>query len=139
MKLEHRMLRSIAKRSSKVILRQDVARLGSASGVSLALAALVRRGKLVRLGAGVYAKTKISSVSGNTIPAGTLDELSVIALERLGVEFGPSLAVREYNAGRTTQVPAQIAFDTGRRRIRRKLSLGAKEVHYERSARARPA
>lgn len=131
MNLEQRILMSVSKRPGKVVLRQDVARLGSPSGVSLAIKSLVARGKLVRLGAGVYAKTRISSISGRPVADGRLEDLSAEALQRLGVEFDVSSALKEYNAGLTTQIPAQITFNTGRRRISRKMSLGVKSVQYE--------
>ena len=61
--------------------------LGGASQVSQALKALQDRGVLVRIGTGVYAKTRKSSVTGATIPTGSLETLAAEALRKLGVSL----------------------------------------------------
>ena len=58
MKLTERLRQSVAKRHDTVILRREVANLGSASRISEALVTLQREGVLKRLGSGVYAKTE---------------------------------------------------------------------------------
>lgn len=131
MKLEERLLRSVRKRVGNVILRSDVAALGSASQVSAALNALQQRGVLVRIGMGVYAKTRESSVTGAVVPAGTLESLSHEALERLGVQVSAGEAAAEYNAGRTTQVPGKLIVHTGKRRIQRNIVVGGRRLAYE--------
>ena len=133
MNLEQRLLMSVAKRPGKIVLRQDVARLGSASGVSLALANLVRRGKLVRLGAGVYAKARINQYTGTPTPDGNFDDLAVEALLRLGVSLAPSRALRLYNEG-STQIPVTLSFQTPGRRISRKIRFGQQKVSYEKAS-----
>lgn len=82
MKLQERMLRAIKQRAGSVILRRELAGLGSASQVTEALKALQARGVIVRIGTGVYAKTRRSSVTGKTIPAGTLEKLGLEALRK---------------------------------------------------------
>jgi len=42
-----------------------------------------------------------------------------------------SRLTQEYNAGRSTQVPAGIVFNVGRRRIARKLGFNGKAIRYE--------
>jgi hypothetical protein len=63
-----------------------------------------------------------------------LESLAREAFEKLGVPVQHGRAAREYLAG-STQVPAQICFDTGRRRISRKLRVGASQVQYENNLR----
>ncbi|WP_368648592.1 DUF6088 family protein [Castellaniella ginsengisoli] len=125
------MLRSIKQRTGNVILRADVAKLGSASQVSEALKALQAQGVLVRIGTGVYAKTRKSSVTGAIIPAGSLESLAVEALRRLGVSVSAGSAAVAYNTGRTTQLPGTFVANTGRRRISRKIAVGGRLVKYE--------
>lgn len=125
------MLRSIRQRTGNVILRADVAKLGSASQVSEALKALQAQGVLVRIGTGVYAKTRKSSVTGAIIPAGSLESLAVEALRRLGVSVSAGSAAAAYNTGRTTQLPGTFVANTGRRRISRKIAVGGRLVKYE--------
>lgn len=131
MRLQERMLRSIKQRTGNVILRADVAKLGSASQVSEALKALQAQGVLVRIGTGVYAKTRKSSVTGAIIPAGSLESLAVEALRRLGVSVSAGSAAVAYNTGRTTQLPGTFVANTGRRRISRKIAVGGRLVKYE--------
>lgn len=131
MKLEDRLLRSVKQRPGNVILRSEVASLGSASQVSEALKALCVRGVLTRIGTGVYAKTRISSVTGNRIPAGSIETLSIEALSRLGVAVRPSRAAEEYNSGRTTQLPGSWVVNTGDRRISRRIAVGGRTLMYE--------
>lgn len=94
------------------------------------LVALRREGKLIRLGYGVYAKARPSSLSGRPIPRKPLESLARETLEKLGVPAQPGRAVRQYLAG-STQIPARVSFDTGRRRITRKLRVGREEVVFE--------
>ena len=131
MKLEERMLKSIKLRNSNIILRADVAKLGSASQVSEALKSLQKKGVLVRIGTGVYAKTRKSSVTGATIPAGSLETLATEALEKMGVKVQSGRVAAEYNSGRTTQMPGAFVANTGSRRISRKIAVGGRELIYE--------
>jgi predicted transcriptional regulator of viral defense system len=131
MKLEDRLLRSVKKRAGNIVLRSEIAALGSPSQVSVALKGLQQRGVLVRIGTGVYAKTRISSVTGAVIPAGSLETLAQEALERLGVPVSPGATAVEYNAGRSTQLPGKLVVNTGRRRIRRNIAVGGRHLLYE--------
>ena len=85
----------------------------------------------MRLGVGLYAKAKRSVLSGQPIPARPLEVLAPMALTRLGVELLEPSRTRDYNAGRTTQVPTGIVVNTGRRRITRKIGFNGKFVEYE--------
>jgi len=138
MKLEERLLRSIRKRNSDVILRAELAGMGSASQLSEALKALQEKGVLVRIGTGVYARTRRSSVTGAVIPAGSLETLATQALRKLGVDVQAGRAAAEYNSGRTTQLPGAFVANTGGRRISRKITVGGRSVIYENDFR-RPA
>jgi flagellar capping protein FliD len=131
MKLEERMLRSVKQRSGNVILRTELSRLGCASQISEALKALQQRGILMRIGTGIYAKTRVSSVTGKVVPAGSLESLSVEALTKMGVTVTPGRAAQDYNARTTTQIPGGVVVNTGYKRIRRKISVGGRRLEYE--------
>ncbi|HVW69521.1 MAG TPA: DUF6088 family protein [Steroidobacteraceae bacterium] len=131
MKLQERMLRAIKQRPGNVILRQELAGLGSASQVTEALKALQARGVIVRIGTGVYAKTRQSSVTGAIIPAGSLETLGLEALGKLGIPVAPGKGAAAYNAGATTQIPGTFVANTGRRRISRRISVGGRALKYE--------
>jgi hypothetical protein len=106
-----RMLRSIKQQVGNVILRAEVAGMGRASQVTEALKSLQEMGVLVRIGTGVYAKARRSSVTGAVIPAGSLETLAVEALKKLGVSGLPGSAATAYNSGRTTQWTPPASLD----------------------------
>ena len=131
MKIEDRMRRSIQLRRGNIVLRADFATLGSATQVSEALKSLQSKQLIVRIGTGVYAKTRISSVTGAIIPAGSLETLAPEIFQRLGVSVTAGAATSAYNAGKTTQLPGAFVANTGKRRIKRKIAVGGRKVSYE--------
>lgn len=131
MKLEDRMKRSIQQRAGVVVLRSDLVGLGSPTQVSAALRSLQAKKVIVRIGTGVYAKTRTSSVTGVVIPAGSLETLAPEVFRRLGVSVAAGAAAQAYNTGKTTQLPAAFVAHTGKRRIHRKIAVGGREVTYE--------
>ncbi len=131
MKLQERMLRSIQQRVGNIILRTEVARMGSPTQVTEVLRLLQNKGVIVRIGRGIYAKTRKSSITGAIIPAGSLETLATEALRKLGVMVGAGAAADAYNSGETTQLPGAFVANTGRRRISRKIEVGGRSVAYE--------
>jgi hypothetical protein len=131
MKLEQRMLLSISQRAGNVVLRSELTGMGSSSQVTVALRVLQAKGVLLRIGMGVYAKTRKSSVTGAIIPAGSLETLVIETLEKLGVQVEASSAAAAYNRGDTTQLPGRFGVNTGPRRISRKIEVGGRTVAYE--------
>ncbi len=128
--LGYKILARIARKNINVFVREDFEDLGGYDQIGRILRGLAREGKLVKLGYGLYAKTKKSTLTGDIIPVKNLPELAREAIERLGLKTVPSYWEREYNAGRTTQVP------TGRRiavkgRINRKIGYNGVYVSYE--------
>lgn len=132
MKDNSRIARSVAVTRSPVVLRTDLSKLGySSTSLSLALRALIDEGVLVRIGVGVYAKAKPSVLSGKPIPVEPLEVLAPIALRKLGVKVQPARRYRDYNAGRTSQVPVGVVVNVGRQRVTRKIGFNGKFVEYE--------
>jgi len=129
--IKQRMLRSIAKRKGEVILRKDFKNMGSQSQVSRALSGLIEDGRLVRLGYGVFAKARASSITGKPVPREPIEALAMETLARLEVVAKPGRAQTAYAEGETTQIPMQPTFSTGERRITRKLTVGICTVRYE--------
>jgi hypothetical protein len=99
--------------------------------VSEALKALQAKGVIVRIGSGIYAKTKTSSITGAVIPAGSLESLATEALRKLGVQLYPGKMAAEYNQGTSTQLPGVFVANTGRRRIQRSIMVGGRKLVYE--------
>jgi hypothetical protein len=65
------------------------------------------------------------------VPVGGLGALKA-ALRRVGVETLPSRLERDYNAGRTTQVPTGRVVGVNRR-VRRNIGYGDISLSFERA------
>jgi hypothetical protein len=129
--LEERLLKRIDRKRGDVFLRGDFEDLGGYDQVGRALRTLTRRRELVKVGQGLYARARKSSITGEPVPAKGLATLNE-ALERVGVETVPTRLEQAYNAGETTQVP------TGRvvgvtRRVRRKIGYNGVTLSFERA------
>lgn len=131
MNTRDRIIKLIATRRSPVILRSELNGLASYSQVTRSLVQLVNDGTVVRVGNGIYAKTRISSLSGKRVVAGTLETITLEALKKMGVEVSPSKLTHEYNSGKSTQLPVQFVLNTGNRRISRKISVGGRTLMYD--------
>lgn len=131
MDLENRIRRSISQRADPVILRSDVASMGSASQVGKILSRLIDEGALVRVSKGAFAKARINKFTGKPTPVATLEEIAAVLFRKLKIKVAPSVATLEYNRGKTTQVPMGVVVNTGYRRIRRKITVGNRTVAYE--------
>ncbi|MCG5078504.1 DUF6088 family protein [Paraburkholderia tagetis] len=131
MSLEDRILRSIRRRKGVVILRSELAPLGSTAQAGRVLAKLVQDGKLVRVSKGVYAKTRRNRFTGQLAPAAPFETIAAETFRKLRIDVMPGRLAREYNAGTTTQVPMSGVVCTGKRRISRKIRVGNRTVEYE--------
>jgi len=131
--LSYKISGRIVRKKDIVFLREDFADLGGYDQVGRILTNLVRAGKIIKIGYGLYAKAKKSSITGEVIPVAPLPTLARAALEHLGVEVAPSALERDYNAGKTTQVPTgrMIAI---KGRVNRKIGYGGAYVSYEQAA-----
>ena len=135
--VKERMVRSIAMRKGEVVLRADFESIGSSSQISRALKVLIDTGRIVRLGYGVYAKARSSTLTGKPVPRVTLEELAQETLIKLGVRVQLGSAQAAYAEGKSTQIPVRTTFNTGQRRISRKITVGISTVRYENNYSAR--
>lgn len=129
--LETQLQKRIDRKRGDVFLRADFADLGGYDQVGRALRALVRQGQLMKIGYGLYSRTIKSPFDDRLVPAKGLSTLKE-ALKRVGIETLPSRSMREYNAGRTTQVPTGRVVAV-RRRVRRKIGYSGFTLSFERA------
>ncbi|WP_430371197.1 hypothetical protein [Stenotrophomonas geniculata] len=130
MKLVHRMRLSIRHRAGPVVLRSDVAPLGSPSQVSVALNELQRNGELIRLGVGVYAKARREEQTGVVRPEADFETLTREVARKLKLGGGKKTAAQGDDAPLAGEAGQPLVLDTGRRRVSRRLSLGGHRVTY---------
>lgn len=133
--LETQMVERIDRKRRDVFLRADFDDLGGYDQVGRALRQLVRNGRLLRIGSGLYARTRRSTIDGSPTPVKGLRDLVDEALRRLGIQTTPTRLEQAYSAGKTTQVPSgrRVAVN---KRVRRKVGYNGVLVSFER---ARPA
>jgi hypothetical protein len=131
--LRERLEAAIAKRRADVVLPREFRALGGEDQVLRALRGLVRDGKLVRLGYGVYGRAETSRLSGKPILAarGGFIGAARQALDKLGVAWEPTEFEKAYNEGRSTQVPVNPAVRVKGRFVRR-LKYQDAELRLER-------
>jgi hypothetical protein len=131
--LRARIGERIARRRDEVFLTREFRDLGGEDQVLRALRGLVRDGRLVRLGYGVYGRAETSRLSGKPMlaAAGGFIGAARQALDKLGVSWEPTDAQRAYNEGRTTQVPVNPAVRV-KGRFARHLRYQDTELRLER-------
>jgi hypothetical protein len=121
------------KKQDDVFLPREFADLGGEDQVLRVLRGLVREGRLVRLGYGVYGRAITSRLSGEPIlysPSGFIGAARQ-ALTKLGVQWEPTEAERAYNEGRSTQIPVNPVVRV-KGRFSRRLRYGKTELVLER-------
>lgn len=101
-----KVLRRIKRLSGDVVLRSDVANIAEPRQISRALSRLVKAGQLTKLGYGIYAKLVRSEIANTTyLKAGVLPTMRA-ALNKLNIRWEPSQEEQDYQAGKSTQIPA---------------------------------
>ncbi|MDR3554168.1 MAG: hypothetical protein P4L55_05400 [Syntrophobacteraceae bacterium] len=129
--LETRVMKRIARKRGDVFLRSDFRDLGGYDQVGRVLRGLVRNGRLLKVGYGIYTRAVKSPFTDKPVPPKGLATLTE-ALMRLGVEITASQLEQDYNAGRTTQVPTGRVVGV-RGRISRKLGYDGVFLSFERA------
>ena len=130
--LETRVMKRIDRKRGDVFLRSDFSDLGGYDQVGRALRQLVNKGKLLKIGQGLYTRAAESPFDGTPAPIKGLYSLTAEALGRLGVESAPTRFEQAYNAGKTTQVPAGRVIAV-RKRVRRKIGYKGIFMSFERA------
>jgi len=131
--LRERIEARMSRKRDDVFLPREFADLGGEDQVLRALRELVREGRLLRLGYGVYGRAMVSTLSGRPMLASPTGFSGAArqALTKLGVQWESTTAERAYNEGRSTQVPVNPAVRV-RGRFARRLSYGGRDLVLER-------
>ena len=127
--LRERVEGRIARKRDDVFLTREFADLGGEDQVLRALRSLVRDGRLVRLGYGVYGRAIVSRLSGEPMLYSSNGFIGAArqALTKLGVQWEPTEAERAYNEGRSTQIPVNPVVRV-KGRFSRRLRDGGQEL-----------
>ena len=131
--LENRISTRVKRSKSSAFVRKDFADIGGYDQVGRALRQLVENGALIKLGYGVYARTKESRVTGNVILDKSLGDLGKEAMWKIGVKTAPTTAEAWYCQGISNQVPTGRVVGV-KSRVSRKLSYNGKSISFEKVA-----
>jgi hypothetical protein len=131
--LRQRIEARIAKRRDDAFLTREFLDLGGERQVLRALRELTDAGTLIRLGYGVYGRAEISPLTNKPMLAGDgFGPVSRQVLDKLKVPWEPTTAERDYNEGRSTQVPMTPRVRLRNSRFSRKLRYNTMELTIER-------
>jgi hypothetical protein len=130
-KLEGRILARIRRKKNNLIMREDFVDLGGYDQVGRALAQLASKNVIVKVGYGLYAKARVSSLTGEVMPVESLPAIAREAMKRLGVRIVPTKMELDYLNGRSTQVPTGRLIGV-KDRISRKIGYRGASINYER-------
>ncbi|MGH6677824.1 MAG: hypothetical protein ACREDL_02515 [Bradyrhizobium sp.] len=130
--MESQVIKRIERKRRDVFLRADFDDLGGYDQVGRVLGQFVRAGRLVKIGSGLYARARPSTLDGKPTPVKGLRALTEEALRRLGIGTAPTRLEQAYSEGKTTQVPSgrRVAVD---RRVRRKIGYNGAIMSFERA------
>jgi hypothetical protein len=73
----------------------------------------------------------MSVLTGKPIPAQPISVLAPEVLRRFGIEARPSRLARDYNEGKSTQLPTDGTINVGKKRTDRKIGFGRNQIKYE--------
>lgn len=133
MTLRERVAARIKSRRDDAFLTREFLDLGGERQVLRALRELTDEGKLIRLGYGVYGRAEISPITKQPMLAGAgFNAVARRALDKLKVRWEPPTAERDYNEGRSTQVPMNPMVRLRGDRFSRKLRYKTMELAFER-------
>lgn len=131
-----KLLKKIGSLAGKVILWSDLKGQGSSRQISRVLNECVADGVLVRIARGVYAKAYASPYIDKPLVEGGFESACLEALDRLSVSWELGQNIKDYNAGKTQQVPAQLEIRL-KTRFRRQFSYGKNQIRFEGGVNAR--
>lgn len=128
--LEDRILEKITLADNEVFTRKDFKDIGDYNSVGRCLRNLVKKGTMIKIGHGLYAKAAISPLSKRIVPRKGLPQLGIEVLKKFGIDTFPSSYQRAYNEGRSTQVPTGRVIGV-KVRTKRRIGYAGKYIAFE--------
>lgn len=119
----------ISESNEFIFMPKDFFDLSDRDQVGRALRQLTKEQFLVKIGYGVYVKTRVSAYTGKILPFTDLRSIAEATLEKLGVKVLPTQYEIAYNTKQSTQVPNGFVVGVDKR-VNRKLSYGEASIRY---------
>ncbi|MCL2504692.1 MAG: DUF6088 family protein [Alphaproteobacteria bacterium] len=129
--LKDRVQYRIKKSKESVFLVKDFADLSDRDQILRALRELMQDNVLLRVGKGVYTKTRPSVLfEGSYVPQDNLRAIAIKTMKKLGIKVIQTPAERAYNSRLTTQVPNTNIIGVNKR-VSRNISFERASIRYE--------
>ncbi len=126
-KIQYRISRS----KDNVFVVKDFLDLSDHDQIGRALRQLIKQKFLVKIGQGLYAKARISSLTGKCIPREPLPDLArEVIINKCNASVAYTKAERLYNDNETTQIPSGRVIAV-KGRVKRKIYFNGKSINFE--------
>ncbi len=133
---EYKTINRLKAIRGSVVLRKDFDGIASYRQISRTLKELMAEKKLVKIGAGIYAKSYSSKYTNIPLIKNGTDSALRGALKRLNVVYESGSAENDYNEGRSTQIPVYNIVKL-KSRCRRRIGYGNSELIFEKKINAK--
>ena len=128
--LKNRILLRIKKSNKTAFISSDFFDLSDKDQVGRVLRSLVKEKTLIKLGRGIFAKTKQSLLGDKKILAKDFPTVAREALEKLKIRTFPTKAELDYNSGLSTQIPTGLMVAVNKR-VARTITYNGRSIKYE--------
>lgn len=129
--IEDRIRDAISKAAEgSVLFPEDFAEYGSTNAINVTLHRLSKIKLIERMGYGIYAKPKQSSLLGQILP--TTEDIAIAIAKRDKARILPSGAYASYLLGLSTQLPLKVVYLTDG--SARKVKIGKNTIVFKRVA-----
>ncbi len=131
--LEKKIQYRIKRQKDSVFVLNDFLDLSDKNQIMRALKNLINKALLVKIGQGLYARARISTVTNNPIPEKDISSLAIEALKKLKVKVLPSQYDIMYETKGSTQIPTGRVI-TVKGRVSRKIRFNESYIKYARAS-----
>lgn len=128
--LESRIETRIRRSKDCAFMPTDFLDLSTRNQIHKALRKLIEQDILIRIGHGVYAKAKISSLTHKVTPVSNLRSIAVDILRKIGVQVLSTQFEQDYKNGKSTQIPTGLVIGVDRQ-VNRKIGFNGRFVKFE--------
>lgn len=130
-KLEDKIQNRIQNSNDSVFMLDDFIDLSNKTNIIRILKKLIDKNFLVKVGYGLYAKARISTITNKLVPDNDIHSIAIEALKKLNIEVFPSKYEELYNKKLSTQVPTGRVIAV-KSKTKRKIGFNGNYIKYER-------